>query len=289
MVYFCPLSASDTEISSGCRRELVFGLRAPWTQILSLSTAATLPQPSNPPTLQPSNHHHHPLLIPSPPLCGRPQLQGIPLHPRPCLPNEEWHASGGSDPVWSCGRRLLCFVSHYWLAVARSLTPSRPDEMMRAPLYPGGAAPGWQQQGQQGGTGNCMELWRPNCLYSWAVWLILGGKWGALIVFLYEESLREGRQACVCDSVYICVCGCWPRVCGRAPSGEISDWQVHRASTRTPANISLGIIHRVFFVLFDSSCASVHDPSHITPPTHHPFKQSQTWTCKNVLLNVQIF
>lgn len=64
-----------------------------------------IPLPFPPSTLWPSSPLGHPLL--------------------PRLPNEEWHASGGSDLVWSRGPCLLCFVFHYWL---QWLTPSRGDE-----------------------------------------------------------------------------------------------------------------------------------------------------------------
>lgn len=116
LLYFCllspplPLWIQRWEISSGWRRAGVWPGGPLDTDSVIVHSChcpppSPIPLPFPPATLWPSSPLGHPLL--------------------PRLPNEEWHASGGSDLVWSRGPCLLCFVFHYWL---QWLTPSRSDE-----------------------------------------------------------------------------------------------------------------------------------------------------------------
>lgn len=77
----------------------MFGLRGPWTQILSLSTAATPPLPPF-----------------TPPLCGRPHLKGIPCYPASLMksdtrPEDLIYSESGPLPPLFC-LLLLTAVAH---------------------------------------------------------------------------------------------------------------------------------------------------------------------------------
>lgn len=151
------LGGSGGERSVQGGEELVFGLRGPWTHILSLSTAATPPPTStSPPPFSPRRS------------VAALNLKGIPLLPR--LPNEEWHASGGSDLVWN--RALASPV----LSPIIDCGGSHRVTAMRAPYTQEALLPnrgGCCRAGGSKGRCNSMESWGPNCLYSWAAWLIL--------------------------------------------------------------------------------------------------------------------
>lgn len=120
------------------------------------STAATPPPPLP----------HTPLLHSAAVLT----LRASPLLPR--LPNEEWHASGGSDLSRALASSVLspiidCGGSH-WVAVMRPLYTREAS----LPNQKGWV--GWLGGGGSKARCDCMDSWGPNCLYSWAVWLILG-------------------------------------------------------------------------------------------------------------------
>lgn len=165
LVYFCLFFPPFLPSAVGPEARDQFRMEESWClawgafghRFCHCSTAATCPPPS--------------------PLCPHPQLLrsssplGRPLLPR--LPNEEWHASGGSDLVhnWALASSVLSPIidsgGSHWVCS---------DECA---VYPRGISPKSKGGGGGGSKGrcNCMDSSGPNCLYSWASWLILGKKW----------------------------------------------------------------------------------------------------------------
>lgn len=109
-----------------------------------------------------------PLRIPSlpsaPPLCGRPQLRGIPCYPASLMKSD----THPEDLIYTPTGPLPSLFCPHWLWW---FTQIRSDENGAVPKR--NCSPNHRRGSE--GRGNCMESWGPNCLYSWAVWLILGG------------------------------------------------------------------------------------------------------------------
>lgn len=118
LVYFCPPPPAPSTVDLAARDQ--FRVEESWCLAWGALGHRFCHCPQLPPPFPP--HPAHPFPFPPATLWPSSPL-GHPLLPR--LPNEEWHASGGPDLVWSRGPCLLCFVFHYWL---QWLTVSRGDE-----------------------------------------------------------------------------------------------------------------------------------------------------------------
>lgn len=153
--------------------ELVFGLGGPWTQILSLfhsCRSAPLPLFSV-------------------------AILTFRASPAPRLPNEEWHASAGSDLV--SNRDPASSV----LSPIIDLGGSRCAALMRAPHTQEASL--LNPRGSSKAACNCTEWPGPNCLYSWAEWLILGENEQSNCLLIWRISNRPHSW-----TLYVCVCVC---------------------------------------------------------------------------------
>lgn len=179
-----------------------------------------------------------PLRIPSlpsaPPLCGRPQLRGIPCYPASLMKSD----TRPEDLIYTATGPLPPLFCPHWLWW---FTLSCSDENAAIPKRH--YSPNHRRSSE--GRANCMESRGPNCLYSWAVWLILGEMRDSNCPLILRISYRAAL-------LMLSMCGSC--ICGRALLGEISNWQFLKGIYVAVSSISLAIIHVVFLSFLTFPC-----------------------------------